>query len=171
MQWLDLLDLGIGSRCADFGCGPGYLSVLASRRVGSTGHVYAIDRSPEMVAYARRVIAEQQSSNVTVMQADIVHRIPIEERLDAVVIANVLHHVDDIAAVLREARRILLPDGRLLVVEFDPEGPATFGPPRSMRLASEMVRRLLEETKFGITAEGRTEPDWYYVLATPKAEE
>jgi len=36
-----------GMRALDIGCGPGAVSLMLSKRVGSQGHVFAVDRNPK----------------------------------------------------------------------------------------------------------------------------
>ena len=45
--------IGRGMRVLDLGCGAGDVSLLAAELVGSSGSVVGIDRSPEVIAFAR----------------------------------------------------------------------------------------------------------------------
>jgi len=46
----------------------------------------------------------------------------VEDIFHAVTLANAIHEMDDPRGVLDEIRRVLAPDGKLLVVEFNSEG-------------------------------------------------
>jgi ArsR family transcriptional regulator len=102
---------------ADFGCGSGVLTVELARWAGQ---VTAIDRSPAALERARERLARERRQNVTFVEADL-HALPSWlPRHDLVVISQSLHHVDDPEAVLRQAGRLLKPQGRLLVLELMP---------------------------------------------------
>lgn len=55
---VDALPIGPGSRVLEIGCGPGGAAIEVAARVGPTGHVLAIDRSPRATAQLGRAGAE-----------------------------------------------------------------------------------------------------------------
>src|SRR3981189_42761 len=61
-----------GSRIVDFGAGPGYATCDAAEIVGRQGHVTAVERSPQFVAFARRQSERRELSWVSFVQADLV---------------------------------------------------------------------------------------------------
>jgi SAM-dependent methyltransferase len=72
-----------------------------------------------MLAIARRREAAPGSAGVELHLAD-ARSLPFPEAsFDAVVSTQVYEYVDDIAAALAEARRVLSPGGRLLVLDTD----------------------------------------------------
>jgi 2-polyprenyl-3-methyl-5-hydroxy-6-metoxy-1,4-benzoquinol methylase len=102
---------------ADFGCGSGVLTVELARWAR---HVTAIDRSAAALERAAERLGRERRQNVTFVEADL-HTLPSGlPRHDLVVISQSLHHVDDPEAVLRQAVRLLKPQGRLVVLELMP---------------------------------------------------
>lgn len=76
----------------------------------------AIDLSPRMIARARRR-AERLGSPVKLQQAD-VEQLPFEDdRFDTVTATCVFCSVADPIAGLREVRRVVRPEGRVLLLE------------------------------------------------------
>jgi ArsR family transcriptional regulator len=111
-----LVDLG---DLVDLGTGTGrLLEVFASRVCHGTG----IDQSQEMLNVARANLDARGISNCHVRQGDL-YDVPLPSACaDVVTVHHVLHFLDDPAAALREAARLLRPGGRLLVVDFAPHG-------------------------------------------------
>ncbi len=79
---VSLSKLGIrpGDRMVDVGCGTGKVAIAASRVAGC---VYAIDRRPEAIAYARREAATAGAGNIEFFEGDAVDILSRIDRLDA----------------------------------------------------------------------------------------
>jgi ubiquinone/menaquinone biosynthesis C-methylase UbiE len=121
-EWLDALDLKLSDHVLEVGAGPGYMSLILARRVGSRGTVDAVDRSAEALSYLKRLQDEQGIRNIRRIVADAAVLEPADLHPTSALITMVLHHADDPPAVLRNVAR-LLPEGTLAVIgEFDPEG-------------------------------------------------
>ncbi|MCK5041017.1 MAG: ArsR family transcriptional regulator [Sphingomonadales bacterium] len=79
-----------------------------------------IDLSQDMLAVARTNFAEHGLKHCQARQGDM-YNIPAEgSSQDVVIIHQVLHYADQPEEVLREAARVLRPDGTLLLVDFAP---------------------------------------------------
>ncbi len=101
----------------DFGCGTGSLTVEMARWAK---RVVAIDRSASVLAKAEERVAREGLKNVTFLEADL-SKLPLPAgKKDVVVLSQSLHHVENPAAVLAEAGRILSPNGKLLILELMP---------------------------------------------------
>ena len=99
------------------GCGPGFLAAEMADEVGATGRVFGIDVSAYMIALARERCANL--AQVKVSEGDAV-ALPFDDKtFDAVISTQVYEYVHDVATALREAARVLRPNGRLLVVATD----------------------------------------------------
>jgi ubiquinone/menaquinone biosynthesis C-methylase UbiE len=87
-------------------------------------HVWATDITAEMLALAGQEAADRGLVNVTVEYAD-AEALPYEAgRFDLVTCRIAPHHFGDIPRFVREASRVLRPDGRLAVVDnVVPDGP------------------------------------------------
>jgi protein-L-isoaspartate(D-aspartate) O-methyltransferase len=66
----DILDLQDGMTVLEVGGGSGYHAAVMAELVGPTGHVYSVERIPELVIRARENLKIAGIQNVTVVQAD-----------------------------------------------------------------------------------------------------
>ncbi|NLB01008.1 MAG: precorrin-6Y C5,15-methyltransferase (decarboxylating) subunit CbiT [Methanomicrobiales archaeon] len=79
---VSLAKLGIhpGDRVADVGCGTGKVAIALSEVAGT---VYAIDRRPEAIAYAREEASRANRGNIEFFEGDAVDVLPGLGALDA----------------------------------------------------------------------------------------
>jgi ubiquinone/menaquinone biosynthesis C-methylase UbiE len=69
--WLfDQLDIPMGARAIDLGCGPRGVLEQLSARVGTSGTLVGIERSGDTLALARAFVAERGLHNVELIQGD-----------------------------------------------------------------------------------------------------
>lgn len=128
----DLANARPGCRVADVGCGPGYFALRFASLTGPTGHVHAVDASAEALEFLREKLDPVHHAHVTTEVLDI-ERTPLPDlHFHAIFCTDVLHHVDDVDAALRNLR---VQKARLVIAEFDPEGPGDLGPPLAERIA------------------------------------
>jgi SAM-dependent methyltransferase len=157
----DLVRDAGGGLVADIGCGPGYVT----RHLRDLGvDAFGIDLSPGMVALARRDHPDIRFEVGTMTELDLA-----DGSLTGVLAFwSVIHVPDDsVPGVFAEFRRVMRPDGPLLVgfhvgdgVEHSTDGYSG----RSINLDSyrrppAMVARWLRESGFTIEAELVMRPD------------
>lgn len=99
----------------DLGAGEGLLSQLLARRARS---VVCIDNSPAMVQVGAELAAAQGIENLRYQLGDI-EKIPMgEARADLALLSQALHHALHPERAIAEARRILRPGGRLVILDL-----------------------------------------------------
>lgn len=147
-----LVQFGIspGMHVADFGAGNGYYVRLLSELVGKEGKVIAIDVHKDMVRKVAKAANDQNLNNVEVIWGDLEQdsgsALP-DASQDVVVMANMLFMLEDKKAVLREAMRILRPNGRVLLVEWA-DSYAGIGPHRDHVVTKEDAATAFKESGF-----------------------
>jgi arsenite methyltransferase len=108
---LAALDLRPGERVVDVGCGPGY---LCAEMAEAGAEVTGVDPSAAMLA-----LAERRGAGVSLLAGNAL-ALPVEDdSFDAAVSTQVYEYVADIEGALAEARRVLRPGGRLLILDTD----------------------------------------------------
>ena len=109
-----LLALAPGERVLDIGSGPGFMAAEMAAEVGPEGSVVGVDPSESMLATARR-----REAPVEYVAGDALALPFPDESFDAVVATQVYEYVADMPSALAEARRVLRPGGRLLILDTD----------------------------------------------------
>jgi SAM-dependent methyltransferase len=135
-------------RVADLGCGEGYLTIEASRWASK---VIAVDRSKAVLDKARDLASRRKVSNVTWKKGEL-GKLPLgDASVDVAMMSQALHHAADPGKALKEAARILVPGGRVLVLdlrEHDETWVKDRLGDRWPGFSDAALRRLLEDAGF-----------------------
>jgi SAM-dependent methyltransferase len=134
-------ELEPGTRLLEIGCGAGaVLAVLGQEFPGV--QLTGVDIEPKQLAFARGHL-NRSGVEATLAQADAVALPFADASFDHVWMMWFLEHVPDPVAVLREARRVLVPGGAITAIEVDYStlraDPST---PDFQALAAAMVRGM-----------------------------
>jgi SAM-dependent methyltransferase len=134
----------------EVGCSSGYLLRLIRERLPRATVIGA-----DYVLGPLKQLAPELP-DVPIVQFDLVHCPLPSESVDAVIMMNVLEHIEDDAAALRQVYRILRPGGRLILEV--PAGPHLYDIYDKLlmhyrRYAMSQVRRLFVQAGFEIEAE------------------
>jgi SAM-dependent methyltransferase len=118
---MDMLRIAEGSTVADLGAGSGWFSTRLARRVGPNGAVYAEDIQEPMVDWlAVRARRENLMWIRPILGTATDPRLP--DGIDAILIVDTYHEVEDPITFLRNAARSLKPQGLIGIVDFLPGG-------------------------------------------------
>jgi arsenite methyltransferase len=122
-----------GDRVLDVGSGSGTDALIASRKVGPTGTVFALDMTPAMLEKLGSTIAEAGVANVRAVEGN-AEAIPLpDQSVDVITSNGVLNLVPDKAAAFGELFRVLRPGGSLQLADIvvtKPIGESSRGNPR-----------------------------------------
>jgi ubiquinone/menaquinone biosynthesis C-methylase UbiE len=147
-----LPSLHAGLSLLDVGCGPGTITADLAARV-APGRVMGIDASAEVIARAATGRRDAMPGNVSFAVGDAYAVDAVDGTFDVVHAHQVLQHLTDPVAALREWRRVLRPGGLLAVRDSDygafTWAPAEPGINRWLALYHAVTRRNRAEADAG----------------------
>jgi SAM-dependent methyltransferase len=114
-RMLELIGVRDGWSCLDVGCGPGGITGLLSKRVGSTGRVVGLDMNAGFLEHARAMA----SSNAEFVQADAYGSNLTTGTFDLVHMRFVACTSGAPERLLQEAKRLARPGGTIALQESD----------------------------------------------------
>jgi ubiquinone/menaquinone biosynthesis C-methylase UbiE len=118
---VELARIKAGDKVLDVGCGSGNLTLTAKVTAGSSGAVYGIDASPEMIEVARN--KARKSGSEAAFDIGLIEKLAFPDAsFDVVISRLVIHHLpDDLKRQgFAEIFRVLKPGGNLLIADFNP---------------------------------------------------
>lgn len=147
-QIMDALGIADASVVADIGAGSGWFTIRLARRVGPRGIVYAEDVQTEMINAISRRVSREGFNNVR-------PRLGLKNdpalppgALDAVLMVDAYHEVEDRVTMLSNIAKSLKPQGRLGIVDFRLDGTGP-GPAPEERVSPDVV--VADAKKAGLT--------------------
>ncbi len=145
-----LAKLELDSTCGDlleFGCGYGTFTIPAARLI--RGKVYAMDIEPEMLAVTGEKAKGVGAKNIELMQRDFAAEGCglADSAVDYVMLFNILH-AEERMTLLREARRVLRPRGKLAIVHWNFDAKTPRGPSMTIRPKPGQCRAWAEDAGF-----------------------
>ena len=118
---MDTLGIVPGKRVADIGAGSGFFTLLAARRVGDKGTVYAVDINPEAIKYINARVRKEDLHNVkTILGKPDDPLLPA--LVDAVLLLKTYHEVAQPVVLFRNLRHSLAKDARVGVIDRNGDG-------------------------------------------------
>jgi len=162
---MDALGIGEASVVIDLGAGSGWFTIKLAGRVGPNGMVYAEDIQRQMIQAIKIRVDRLGLKNVTtVLGTSNDPRLPVQ--VDAVLIVDAYHEMEQPVALLRNLATSLRPNGRIGIVDFTKDGGGP-GPAMEERVDPEAVIR--DALKAGLALRSReTFLKYQYMLVFEK---
>ncbi len=164
-----LKDTGLsqGKVFVDVGCAEGFFTLLAAKTVGKTGVVYAVDSDAESIQRLEQKADEQHIENIKVKVGAAEETVFCEGCADVVFYSMVLHDFKDPVKVIRNAKKMLNPGGKLVDLDWKKQR-TPFGPPFKIRFSEQEAVRLMKMSGFTVTKLQDAGPYHYIVTAKLK---
>lgn len=144
---LPLFDLQLGDIVADFGAGNGFFTIPIAQKTKAT--VYAIDIEPKMLAGLDNHASQHGINTIKTITADLANTTLDNESVDKIFSSFVMHEVPDLVAVMKEIKRILKPDGKILILDWEAV-EMNQGPPLHERIPSNQLKKAFEKQHFKV---------------------
>lgn len=151
-----------GDKVADLGTGrEGKMALLASRPVGATGVVYAVDVVKDILPAVATKARMRALNNIQTVWSDLeiyqATRIIRDNTLAAAFLVTILFQSHKREAIMQESYRMIRPGGKLIVADWKAGMKAALGPDNALRVDPSEVKqyaqalhlKLLEEFEAG----------------------
>jgi ubiquinone/menaquinone biosynthesis C-methylase UbiE len=110
---------------ADFGCGSGGWTIPLAKLLAK-GKVFAIDIQEEPLSALRAKANLEKVGNIEIIREDVEKGTSLApETADIVLITNLLCEAYDKHGLISEAKRVLKPGGKILIVDWVKDNPIT----------------------------------------------
>lgn len=119
-------------KVADFGAGSGAYVLAMAEKLEGSGRIYAVDIQKDLLRRIHTEATKRGYKNVEILWGDLETKQGskiADNTLDLVLISNLLFQVEDKAAVVGEAKRVVKPGGRIAIIDWS-ESFGGMGPRR-----------------------------------------
>ena len=153
----DIIDIGAGT--GDLSIGIALRAMKKDRKI----RIEAVDMNEEMMSLGRSKAAAKKISSIRFARGDALDLQYVDDSFDTMVSSFVLRNLDDFNRFAEEARRVIRPGGRIILLDMAlPEGPskhlftAYF---RIMRLIGRLVVEPSVQTMLFLNLEEPVHPE------------
>jgi ubiquinone/menaquinone biosynthesis C-methylase UbiE len=137
----------------DIGAGTGFFAGPFAKRLAG-GTVYACDISDVMIEWMKDNVLPATGDAVVPVKME-ESRVPLPDGIaDLVYMINLHHELEEPGKIIAEARRMLKEGGTLAIIDWKKEETPE-GPPLSIRVTEENIRRQMAEGGFSDVAAHR----------------
>jgi len=114
------LELRPGAVIADLGAGSGPFVPAFAKAVGPGGRVYAVEVDKAFLPHIEAKAKAAGVTNVKTILGEFTDpRLPTAD-VDVAFLHDVIHHIQDRPAYLKSVLKYLKPDGRIVVIDYNP---------------------------------------------------
>ena len=154
---------------AEFGCGTGYFVFPVAKMTQGNGRVYALDILKEKLEVVDSQVKILGLTNVATKRVNLETEKGSglqDESVDWVIMVNMLFQNKNKELIISEARRVLKPGGKILVIEWNPQDTSV-GPQKSVRISKEALLEMAQKLALGLEKEIEVS-DFHYGLILVK---
>lgn len=143
-----------GEKIADFGCGAGYFTIPLARLIGEDGEIYALDILETALESVQSKAKTEGIFNIKTSRCNLeeLNGSKLEDSsVDLVLVANILFQSSKKIDIIKEARRVLKPKGKMVVIDWKPNQP--MGPSEDLIVSKEEIEKISKDQGFELEKE------------------
>jgi len=157
------IELQESDKLAEIGAGTGYFCIRAAGHL-KNGQIYAVDSESKMLEFIDKQAATLGITNIKTCKSS--HSaIALPEKVDAILLVNTYHHIDDRKNYFSVLKKHLAPKGKLVIIEGKPGTPME--PPQELRVTDKQIIAELKGAGFSLTSESSVLPYQYLQMFQP----
>jgi tRNA (cmo5U34)-methyltransferase len=134
-----------GMKALEYGAGTGILSFLLKDRFAE---ITLMDSSNEMIKVCEEKAEFYQTKHIKPLWFDLEHK-DYDQKFDIIFNQMVMHHVNDVNAMLKKFYALLNPGGYLAIADLYPEDGSFHGPDVKVHLGFEPANMATTLESFG----------------------
>lgn len=115
---VEQIGVGRNQHVADIGAGSGAYLETFLKAIGPKGILYAVEISPNFVKFLNNRAKQQGYQNMRVVQSTTTSTLLPAQSIDIAFICDTYHHFDKAKEMLADLRKVLRPQGKLVIVDF-----------------------------------------------------
>ncbi|MGD0643313.1 MAG: class I SAM-dependent methyltransferase [Candidatus Bathyarchaeia archaeon] len=161
-----LQDLSSGMVFIDIGSADGFFSILAAKKVGKNGKVYAVDADASAIEKLKNKAKAENLKNITATVGEAEETIFCIKCADFIFYSMVLHDFADPTKVLKNANQMIKPNGHLINLDWK-KIDMPLGPPARIRFSREKASSLIQAAGFQIDTTKEAGNYHYLIIAKP----
>ena len=116
-QIMDSVGINPGMLVGEVGAGRGHFTFHLAQRVGESGKVYANDISRTALDALNSRAEGENTNNITTVLGKSDDPLFPEKGLDIIIMVYALHHVDTPVEMLKNLKKYMKPEARLVIIE------------------------------------------------------
>jgi len=145
----------------DIGAGTGLFTIPAAKI--SKNKVFAIEIKQDLVELIRDKAKKESLTNIVALQTDD-NKYSIEDKIvDFALMVTVFHEIPEKETLLKETKRILTSNGKLVIIEFH-DKLTPYGPPVSHRIGKEETTSICKAHGFSKNKEFDLGENFYCIV-------
>jgi ubiquinone/menaquinone biosynthesis C-methylase UbiE len=107
-----------GDSIADVGAGTGQFEKELSQLVGPVGKIYAVEVAPAFIPFMKERFLKEGLKNVQVVHGKTQSTTLEKSSVNLIVVVDTYHHFDRPESMLKDFKKILKPQGHLVIIDF-----------------------------------------------------